>query len=215
MKNFLIILAVSLSFLAVKCETDSPKVSVAVKETFMEVGFVKAASLVSGFDHQYDSVRLLVTNETNGLQYTYKNSKPIFNNISLSAGKYGFFIDTPDPKPIQHFMSFIGYKNDNTIIKGANTILISIESKQGLILVDKTSVTAAPTITINGTPGIMSVSTNYYYAYVVPGAVTLSYQIGGTPIQMPVTVVAQKIYVLSASTGSINVNDPFIQVITI
>jgi hypothetical protein len=214
MKNFLIILFVSLSFLAVKCETES-QVNVTVKETFMQVGFVKAASIVSGFDHQYDSVRLLVTNETNGLQYTYNNTKPTFNNISLSAGKYGFFVDTPDPKPVQRFMSFVGYKNNNTIVKGANTIAISIESKQGLILVDKSSVTAAPTITVNGTLGLMSIAPNYYYAYVMPGETVLSYQVGATPIQMPVTIAAQKIYVLSASTGNININDPFTIVITI
>jgi hypothetical protein len=190
----------------------TPTVTVNTANNFVRVGIVQT-SIVAGFQHQYDSCHLVITNQANNIQYIFDAKSPAFNNIPLSKGDYNIFMDTPEAPAISYYMAFVGYIN-KSITSGANTVTIPIESKQALILVEKSTVDAVPSVTVNGVTGIMSIAPSHYYAYVKGNAV-VSYKVGGKDAQMPIATVAQKIYLLSASLGNINVNDPFIQVITI
>ena len=192
-----------------------PNVNVTVSDNFTTVnsGFIKA-SIVTGFEHQYDSVELTVTNRANGLQYFYNNTVPIFNNISLSVGNYGFYMDTPEPDSIQSFMSFIAFRLDNAITSGDNDIVLDASSEQALILVERSTVDGAPTIQVGQGLAIMSISTDYYYAYVLDDCL-ITYSISGSNTILPVTIVKEKIYLFSAGRGNIGITDPFIEVIII
>jgi len=211
----------SFFLLFVACE---PVVTVRVDPRFntvVETGFIKAASIVANFDHQYDTCKLTVTRQVDvpgsqSSQYFYeKFGEPVFNNISLSQGTYGFYIASIDADTISSFMEFIAYNNSVSIVNGPNTVLLdNTESSQALILVDKTSVDGAPSIQVGSSTGIMSVSTDHYYAYVKSNAI-LQYSIGGNQQQLPVNITKQKIYLLSASQGDISITDPYVDIIII
>ncbi len=206
MKKLLILLFV------VSC---TPTVDVRISENYvtMQSGFVKA-SLVDGFEHVYDSCELVVTNKATGVQYIYNAPQPVFDNISISHGNYGFYMSTPDPDSIQAYMAFTAYDTLVSIVSGANTVTLPAESRQALILVDKNTVDGAPTIQVGSKVAVMSISTNFYYAYVLDRAI-VTYAVGGEQAVMPVSVNKETIYLFTAGIGSIGIDDPFVKVIVI
>ena len=84
-----------------KIPTGDQKASVTIiaKEGFtkrFERGpLFKKSSNVPGFEHQYDSCFLLITNENTGDQdILIRIGEPVFDNIALSVGSYNFFMYT-------------------------------------------------------------------------------------------------------------------------
>jgi hypothetical protein len=176
-------------------------------------GFIKA-SLVTGFDHKYDSCTLLIDDHKNGTQVKVENNVPVFSNISLSEGQYGFSISTPDPHEIQFYMDFLAYDTDVTVIKGTNNIVLNAETNQSLILVDKNSVDAAPTVKGLVMELPMQLSGEYYFAY-IKNNIDLTFTIGGVQSSKFLPVQPQTIYVFAPNLGNIGIDDPFIHVINV
>lgn len=209
MKKLILIILVALG----ACQTRVNVTTTNSFDTIVQSGFIKA-SLVTGFEHKYDSCKLIIDDRKNGTQVTIENDVPIFNNISLSEGKYGFAVTTPDPYEIQFYMDFIAYDTDVDIVKGTNNIILNAETNQSLILVDKNSVDSAPTVKGTVMELQMLLSGEYYFAY-IKNNIDLTFTIGGIESSKFIPVQPQVIYVYAPNLGNINVSDPFIQVINV
>jgi hypothetical protein len=168
---------------------------------------------VADFEHQYDSVKLTVTNNSSNLQYFYDSPIPEMS-ISLSVGNYNMYMRTPDPDSISYYMAFVANDQNIVITNGTNNIILPSESKQALILMDSASVDGVPTIQVGSTMGIMSVYGKYYYSYVLADCL-VRYSINGQTVQLPINIQPEKIYIFSASIGNLNISDPFLEIINI
>jgi hypothetical protein len=218
MKNLLFILIASM-LLAATCqpqqETYFVKVNSQVDFKSVNPTLFTNISLVADFDHVYDSIYVIAT-RADGKQYFFDNAKKPQLELPLGAGTYNIFMHTfGDPAPIEPFMYFNGYKDNIVAAKTPSEVMLPATTAQSLVLVQKSSVDAVPSIQVNGTIGIMSISVNYYYAYVKGDMALIQYKQGGINSEMQVPLVKENIYILTAAKAKVNSSDPFLKVINI
>ena len=218
MKNLLIYsIIIALAFIC-NCQSpptsDSPIVRVTVKENFnqrINRGAVfQKISMVAGFEHQYDSCFLLVSNETSGGQFKLVDLQgPEFGNVALSVGPHNFAAYTNESDTISHFMEFSAHSGLSYDIKpGINDIVLTQESKQGLILIDTTGIESVPSIKAGNSIGIMSTYGPYYYSY-VKGISLITFTSDGSQKQKTVPYLKEWIQTYIPATGNIRVTDSF------
>jgi hypothetical protein len=213
MKHLLIIFAIAIIGMAATCDTNelySLRIRADVDFDQVYPGIFRQIGLVSDFQHVYDSIDVTATRVADGRQYFFKNAKTPALEIPVGAGTYNIFIATKgDPKALESYLFFTAVKNDIVSAKLPTEVVIPAETKQALILVQKSSVDGAPTIQVDATSGIMSISANYYYAYVKGTTAVITYKQNAIQSQMQVTIKAANIYVLSAAKAKINIAEPF------
>jgi len=218
---YLLILVITLS--ASKCLVDLPPVvdllatvNITTIEGFNSTiymgGIFHKSSMVVGFDHQYDTCYLTVTNHSPDVPQTfYKNPiEPDFPSLSLSKGLYSFYAATNEnPLLIDFTKSFIAYSQPDSVRAGQEYNLeLQEEVKQAVVLVDVSTVEGTPQIEIGLTRVPMKREGDFWYAYTLnPGAVYGV--VGGVTIVKGFPFKQGEHYVWIAVKGHITTKDGF------
>lgn len=135
------------------------------------------------FNHVYDSLDLLVTNNTTNAQSKFFSKVNTFN-IALTAGNYNMYMATKDARAVESYLHFTSSTPSANVANGSPPITLTADTRQALLLVTKAAVDAAPTIQIGTKTYTMFLQTGgtFYYAYInapSPVTVKLNMVIGG------------------------------------
>jgi len=222
MRKLMMLIAVAVLLVLAGCpkppdvpEEPNALVNISTVEGFNTTTYMgslmQKSSMVDGFDHQYDTCYLTVTNQGSTQQTFYKNpDAPEFLGISLSKGLYSFYVDSnEDALLIDFHKAFIAYSQPDSVRSGQTYNLeLNEEVDQACVLVDVATVDGTPTITVGQVTIPMRRQGNFWYAYTLgPGSINAV--IGGTDVIQGFPFKQGEYYVWSAVKGNITTKDGF------
>lgn len=203
-------------------ETEKPLVHVTVTSKFSfnnEPDWVLKVQSPT-WTHVYDSTELLVTNTGSNVQTKFFTKTSGFA-ATLTAGTYNMYMYTKDARPVESFIHFTASVPTVNVAAGGAPIVLTADTKQALLLVTKSAVDAAPTLTIGTKNYTMFLQSGgvYYYAYIYAPSQTvvkLNMTIGGKASSRDLTLMQKNRYVVTNPVNaSVTSSDPITTVIQI
>ena len=196
--------------------TDSETIDVAVGiDADFKVtrnGVFQLTSIVSDFDHVYDSVNFSATNLATNKQTLLNGNKADFN-FAASPGNYNIYIGTGGiSKSISRFVIFSASVPSVAISATNKNIILPSETQHGLILITKAGVDGTPKVKIGTKEQLMYSSTKYWYAYVKDdgNGAKITTTIGGVLLDnIVIGVTKGVVYVFSPLGANAKADDPF------
>lgn len=220
-KILLVLITLLFIILLTACEsTDNFKVSVGIEPDFKVTRngvFELTASIVTDFDHVYDSIDFAATNTVTNKQTLLKNSKPEFT-FAASTAPYNIYMGTKSARRIERYAHFSASVASANLSPTNKAVTLPADTQQSLILIVKAGVQSIPVIKVGSTTRQMYDSPKYYYAYVVDDGkgANISTTIGGIAIDnIVIGVTKGTVYVFNPIAASIKSSDPFNAVITL
>ena len=175
-------------------------------------GVFQLTSIVSDFDHVYDSVSFSATNLATNKQTLLSGNKVDFN-FAASPGNYNIYIGTQSiSKSISRFVIFSASVPTVAISATNKNIILPSETQHGLILITKAGVDGTPKIKVGTKEQLMYSSTKYWYAYVQDDGkgAKITATIGGVVLDnIVIGVTKGVVYVFSPLGANAKADDPF------
>ena len=209
MKKLLLLL-----LLAGCVQTDEITVTVGIEPDFKVTrhGVFELTSIVSDFEHVYDSVTFIGTNLTTNKQTIIQGEGTQYT-FAASPGDYNLFIGTvPSTRRIERYVHFSASVPTVAISSTNKNITLTSDTQQGLILIVKAGVQSVPTIKVGTMARTMWSDAKYYYAYVYDDGkgATISTTIDGTVLDnIVIGVTKGVVYVFNPLGATIKSSDPF------
>lgn len=210
MKKIILILLLS----GCVIDTDVINVTVGIDADFKITrnGVFQLTSIVSDFDHVYDSVNFMATNLTTNKQTILSGSKVDFI-FAASPGDYNLYIGTGSiSKSISRFVLFSASVPSVAISSTNKNIVLPSDTQHGLILIVKAGVEGTPKIKVGTKEQLMYSSAKYWYAYVQDDGkgAKITTTIGGVLLDNIVIGVNKGVvYVFNPLGANAKADDPF------
>jgi hypothetical protein len=209
MKQFLFLLLLAS---CVQSEMITVTVGIAADFKVTRNGVFQLTSIVSDFDHVYDSVSFSATNLANNKQTLLSGSKVDFN-FAASPGDYNLYIGTPGiSKSISRFVLFSASVPSVAISSTNKNIVLPSDTQHGLILITKAGVEGTPKIKVGTKEQLMYSSTKYWYAYVQDdgNGAKITTTISGVLLDnIVIGVTKGVVYVFNPLGANAKADDPF------
>jgi len=175
-------------------------------------GVFQLTSIVSDFDHVYDSISFSATNLATNKQTLLSGNKVDFN-FAASPGNYNLYIGTQGiSKSISRFVLFSASVPSVAISSTNKNIILPSETQHGLILITKAGVDGTPKIKVGTKEELMYSSTKYWYAYVQDdgNGAKITTTIGGVLLDnIVIGVTKGVVYVFNPLGANAKADDPF------
>jgi hypothetical protein len=202
-----------LLLLASCVQSDLITVSVGIEPDFKVTrnGVFQLTSIVSDFDHVYDSINFAATNIDNNKQTILNGNKPEFN-FAASPGNFNIYMGTKNQRRIERYVHFSASVPSVAISSTNKNITLTSETQQGLILIVKTGVQSVPSIVVGGMTRTMYSTEKYYYAYVWDDGkgAKITTTIDGVLLDnIVIGVTKGVVYVFNPLGANVKVTDPF------
>ena len=200
--------------LLISCSSKTVQVNVAIQSDFKVTRqgvFELTASIVPDFDHVYDSIDFVATNNSTNKQVVLKGSKPEFD-FAASPGNYNIYMGTASVRRIERYVHFSASNPSVDISSTNKKISLTSDTQQGLLLIVKSGVETIPVIKVGTMQRQMYETSKYYYAYVYDDGkgAQISTTISGVVLNNIVIGVSKGVvYVFNPLGVNIKLNDPF------
>ncbi len=185
---------------------------------------------VPGFDMKYDTVNLLVNNNSTGAFFTKQAVGDIVRSVTITPNTYDFYMSSERRKLTEDALDsgiiysdhlvFTAILNDVEVTQDMSLILPT-EIQQALLLFEKAGADSPPYVkhapTLDGSDwgdALMIADDLYYYLFLYGGwRYEIDYSFNGDANQIIRTFDIGKIYVYSINGIGINITDPFDEII--
>ncbi len=201
-----------IALLLIGCTNDI-RVTVSIQPDFKVTrhGIFELTSVVSDFEHVYDSLDFIATNLSTSKQTFLKSNTPDFS-FAASAGTYSLYMATKTQRRLERYAHFSANNQAVAISPTNKNITLPAETNQGLILIVKSGVQSVPTITCGNMTRTMWSNDKYYWAYVWDDGkgAKISTTVGGVMFDnIVIGVTKGVVYVFNPLNANIKASDPF------
>lgn len=171
------------------------------------------AQVVTDFTDVTDSLQLHFNSVNAASPTEIFNGKTRPMIVTLPAGKDQVYMSSnrhSNPKPFEKYMQFSAKVDSISLTNQLGITLGNVSTKQSRILIDKSTITGTPTITINGKTYAMFNVTKYWYAYVYGSSCKINGSVfGGGTISRTVNLKPGETYVVTFVTVSVKTLEVF------